>query len=96
VERTQSAIAHLVGKEAEEEVPLIRDEELTDAEWRVAEAITRGRSNKEIAASLNLSIRTVENHVSRILAKKNLSNRVEIALAILGARNGTKNEAAGG
>lgn len=96
VERTQSAIAHLVGKEAEEEVPLIRDEELTDAEWRVAEAITRGRSNKEIAAALNLSIRTVENHVSRILAKKNLSNRVEIALAILGAKNGAKNEAAGG
>ena len=88
VERTQAAIAHLVGKETEEEAPLIRDEELTDAEWRVAEAIARGRSNKEIAAALNLSIRTVENHVSRILAKKDLSNRVEIALAILGAKNG--------
>ena len=88
VERTQAAIAHLVGKEPEEEAPLIRDEELTDAEWRVAEAIARGRSNKEIAAALNLSIRTVENHVSRILAKKDLSNRVEIALAILGAKNG--------
>ena len=88
VERTQAAIAHLVGKEPDEEAPLIRDEELTDAEWRVAEAIARGRSNKEIAAALNLSIRTVENHVSRILAKKDLSNRVEIALAILGARNG--------
>ena len=54
----------------------------------MAEAIARGRSNKEIAAALNLSIRTVENHVSRILAKKDLSNRVEIALAILGAKNG--------
>ena len=87
VERTQAAIANLVGKEAEEEESLIRDEELTDAEWRVAESVARGRSNKEIAASLNLSIRTVENHVSRILAKKNLSNRVEIALVMLGARN---------
>lgn len=89
VERTQAAIANLVGSEQEDE-PLVRDEELTDAEWRVAEAIARGRSNKEIAASLNLSIRTVENHVSRILAKKNLSNRVEIALAILGARSETE------
>ena len=90
VERTQAAIAHLVGNEAAaaEEEPLTRDEELTDAEWRIAEAIARGRSNKEIASSLNLSIRTVENHVSRILAKKSLSNRVEIALAILGARSG--------
>lgn len=87
VERTQSAIAHLVGREQEEEEQLLRDEELSDAEWRVAEAIARGRSNKEIASSLNLSIRTVENHVSRILAKKNLSNRVEIALAILEAKN---------
>ena len=87
VERTQAAIANLVGKGSEEEEPLVRDEELTDAEWRVAEAVARGRSNKEIAAALNLSIRTVENHVSRILAKKNLSNRVEIALVILGAKN---------
>lgn len=87
VERTQSAIAHLVGTEQEAEEPLIRDEDLSDAEWRVAEAIARGRSNKEIASALNLSIRTVENHVSRILAKKKLSNRVEIALSILGAKN---------
>ena len=91
VERTQAAIAHLVGSEQPDEEPLVRDEELTDAEWRVAEAIARGRSNKEIAAALNLSIRTVENHVSRILAKKNLSNRVEIALAMLGAKNGPAN-----
>ena len=88
VERTQSAIAHLVGKDrGEAVVPIPRDEELSDAEWRVAEAIARGRSNKEIASALNLSIRTVENHVSRILAKKNLSNRVEIALSILGSKS---------
>jgi len=83
VERTQSAIATLVGNDETREEPLVRDEELTDAEWRVAEAIARGLSNKEIAAELNLSIRTVENHVSRILAKKNFSNRVEIARSIL-------------
>lgn len=91
VERTQAAIANLVGKETDEDEPLVRDEELTDAEWRVAEAVARGRSNKEIAAALNLSIRTVENHVSRILAKKDLSNRVEIALVILGAKNAASN-----
>lgn len=83
VERTQTAIATLVGKEGpDDEIP-VRDEELTDAEWRVAEAIARGLSNKEIAAALNLSTRTIENHVSRILAKKHFSNRVEIARSIL-------------
>jgi DNA-binding NarL/FixJ family response regulator len=67
------------GTNAEE---LIRDEDLTDAEWRVAEAVARGLSNKEIAAELKLSLRTIEGHISRILDKKNLSNRVELALHV--------------
>lgn len=85
VQRTRTAIATLVGTDDGSETTLERDEELTEAEWRVAEAIARGLSNKEIAAALNLSVRTIENHVSRILAKKNFSNRVEIARSILTA-----------
>ncbi|CAA9393895.1 MAG: hypothetical protein AVDCRST_MAG74-1257 [uncultured Pyrinomonadaceae bacterium] len=83
VERTHSTIARLVGSEMPEETVFVRDEALTEAEWRVAESVARGLSNKEIALELNLSIRTVENHVSRILAKKNFSNRVEIARYII-------------
>lgn len=84
VERTRVAITTLVGKDEEEEEKIfIRDEELTEAEWRVAEAVARGLSNKEIAQELDLSVRTIENHISRILAKKNFSNRVEIARQIL-------------
>jgi DNA-binding NarL/FixJ family response regulator len=83
VERTRTAITTLVGNEEPEAEDFVRDEELTDAEWRVAEAVARGHSNKEIAAELDLSIRTIENHVSRILAKKNFTNRVEIARLIL-------------
>jgi DNA-binding NarL/FixJ family response regulator len=60
----------------------VRDEELTDAEWRVAEAVARGLTNKEIARELNLSLRTIEGHISRILDKKGLSNRVELALKV--------------
>ena len=82
VERTRSTIARLVGDE-EKETVFIRDEQLTEAEWRVAETVARGLSNKEIADELNLSVRTVENHVSRILAKKNFTNRVEIARHII-------------
>ncbi len=85
VERTHSTIARLVGKEETAETVFVRDEELTEAEWRVAESVARGLSNKEIAAELHLSIRTVENHVSRILAKKNFHNRVEIARYVLAA-----------
>jgi len=82
VERTRSTIARLVGDE-EKETVFVRDEQLTEAEWRVAETVARGLSNKEIADELNLSVRTVENHVSRILAKKNFTNRVEIARHII-------------
>ncbi len=86
VERTRTAFATLVGSADEKEEVLTRDTDLTDAEWRVAVAIARGLTNKEIAAELNLSIRTIESHVSRILGKKNFSNRVEIARSILTLR----------
>lgn len=79
VERTHSQIARLVGA-AEPEAPLsFQDEALTEAENRVALAVSRGLSNKEIAAELEISVRTVENHISHILDKKEFSNRVEIA-----------------
>lgn len=83
VERTHSQIARLVGV-ADQDAPFtFRDEELTDAENRVALAVSRGLSNKEIAAELEISVRTVENHISHILDKKRFSNRVEIARYIL-------------
>jgi DNA-binding NarL/FixJ family response regulator len=80
VERTHSGLARLFGEKEPDEFQ--RDEELTDAEWRVAEAVARGLSNKEIAKELSLSLRTVEGHISRILDKKRLNNRVELALKI--------------
>jgi DNA-binding NarL/FixJ family response regulator len=80
VERTHSEIARLVGAEHAQEVSLtFQDEALTEAENRVAVAVSRGLSNKEIAAELEISVRTVENHISHILDKKGFSNRVEIA-----------------
>lgn len=82
VDLTHSTIARLFG-DKEQETIFVRDEELTEAEWRVARAVARGLSNKEIALELNLSVRTIENHVSRILAKKNFTNRVEIARLLL-------------
>ena len=82
VHRTHSDLARLFGEHDDSQDDLERDEELTDAEWRVAEAVARGLSNKEIARELNLSLRTIEGHISRILDKKGLSNRVELALKV--------------
>lgn len=77
VERTQAEMTRLAGASGGE-APT-RDEELTEAEWRVALAVARGLSNKEVAAELGLSVRTIEKHISNVLSKKNFSNRVEIA-----------------
>lgn len=82
VERTHSQIAQLLSSASAEEAA-IRDEALTDAEKRVALAVSRGLSNKEIAAKLEISVRTVENHISHILDKKGFTNRVEIARYML-------------
>ncbi|WP_020667466.1 helix-turn-helix transcriptional regulator [Amycolatopsis nigrescens] len=53
---------------------------LTDAEYRVAELVARGSTNREVAAQLFVSVRTVHSHVSRVLAKLGYSSRIEIAL----------------
>jgi DNA-binding NarL/FixJ family response regulator len=54
--------------------------QLTDREREVAIAIALGRSNAEISRELYMSIATVKAHVSRILEKLGLNNRVQIAL----------------
>ncbi|WP_406863873.1 response regulator transcription factor [Streptomyces sp. HUAS MG47] len=56
--------------------------ELADREREVALAVGRGASNAEIAAALYMSVPTVKTHVSRILAKLGLNNRVQIALLV--------------
>ncbi|WP_393097160.1 response regulator [Streptomyces sp. LN325] len=53
---------------------------LNDREREVAVAVGRGASNAAIAAELYMSVATVKTHVSRILAKLGLNNRVQIAL----------------
>ena len=84
IERTHSQIARLVSTSETNEAPVsFHDESLTEAEDRVALAVSRGLSNKEIAGELGISVRTVENHISHILDKKHFSNRVEIARYVL-------------
>jgi DNA-binding NarL/FixJ family response regulator len=87
VERTRTEFSRLMGSADATAPPRLQNEALTEAELKVAEAVARGLSNKEIAAELGISVRTVENHVSHILAKKGFSNRVEIARYVLEGRS---------
>jgi len=56
--------------------------ELTEREREVAVAVGQGSSNAEIAAELYMSVATVKAHVSRLLMKLDLDNRVHIALLV--------------
>lgn len=57
-----------------------RLDQLSDREREVAVLVGRGRSNAEIAGELYMSVATVKAHVSRILVKLELNNRVQVAL----------------
>ena len=43
--------------------------------------VAAGKANKEVAASLFLSEKTIEHHLSRIYAKLGVRSRVELATA---------------
>ena len=55
---------------------------LSPREHDVALAVGRGQANAEIAAALHLSVGTVKAHVSRLLDKLEVANRVQIALLV--------------
>ncbi len=59
---------------------------LSEREREVALAVGRGASNADIAAELHMSVATVKAHVSRLLAKLALDNRVQLALLVQEAR----------
>lgn len=63
-------------------VPVEEDPELdslTPREQEVMRQIARGYAYKQIATRLNISVKTVETHVSSVLRKLQLSNRHELA-----------------
>jgi DNA-binding NarL/FixJ family response regulator len=53
---------------------------LTDREKEVLQLLAEGKSNKEVATLLNLSLYTVETHRSHLMQKLNLHNTAEIVL----------------
>jgi DNA-binding NarL/FixJ family response regulator len=55
---------------------------LSEREREVALAVGQGMANADIAAELHMSVATVKAHVSRLLAKLEVDNRVQIALLV--------------
>ena len=58
--------------------------DLTEREAEVLALLADGRSNSEIARELGVSLKTVQNHVSHVLAKLQVRDRTQAALRIRG------------
>lgn len=73
------AIAYALETATVVAAPAVSTSPLTRREQQVAALITRGMTNRRIAAELVLSPRTVDSHVDRILTKLGFSSRAQIA-----------------
>ncbi|WP_236035101.1 response regulator [Alkalihalobacterium elongatum] len=72
---THHVLTHMSGDKEEHLL-----DTLTKREKEVLLEITNGKSNKEIAASLFITEKTVKTHVSNLLSKLELSDRTQAAL----------------
>ncbi|MBS2539577.1 hypothetical protein KGQ20_43235 [Catenulispora sp. NF23] len=52
---------------------------LTASEQRVADLVADGFTNREVAARLSMSVRTVESHVGSVFRKLGVRSRTELA-----------------
>ena len=77
-DRTRAELARISGRRPS-------DDELSESDQRIATLAGERRSNKEIAAALYLSVRTVETHLTHIYRKLGVRSRTELA-----ARSGRK------
>jgi DNA-binding NarL/FixJ family response regulator len=56
---------------------------LTQRELKIAEVVAEGQSNREIAAKLGLSEKTVKNHLTSIFQKTGCRNRAQLTALLL-------------
>jgi FixJ family two-component response regulator len=59
---------------------------LTPREREVMEMLVAGNTSKEIAAAMNISVRTVEGHRRMVLSKMNVSSATQLVHVVLRAR----------
>lgn len=64
--------------ENESQSPVQAQAPLSDRELQVIELVAAGLTNQEIAEKLEISKRTVDNHISNILTKTETDNRVAL------------------
>lgn len=64
---------------------MAKDKLITQREKEVLSHLLQGKSNQQIALALNISVRTVEFHLTNIYAKFHVSSRIELILHLVNA-----------
>jgi non-specific serine/threonine protein kinase len=75
----EEAIAYALSDAPEDSTAAGRGAALTRREQEVARLAATGLTNRDIAARLHLSVRTVEVHVDHVLTKLGFNNRTQLA-----------------
>lgn len=73
------------GRRSDDEGAVARSETLTPRERNVLVEIVRGRTNKEIAANLGVSVRTIESHRESLLKKLGVRGTAGLTRFAIGA-----------
>jgi len=66
------------GKNKELSLQDLSEYHITEREFAIIRLISRGFTNKEIAAELDISVNTVNNHVANIFAKTKVRSRIDL------------------
>ena len=75
--RTREEVARLAGRQPAS--GHLTPTELTPTELQIAELVAEGRSNRDVARTLFITVRTVESNLTRIYRKLDLHSRAELA-----------------
>ncbi|MGH3859994.1 ATP-binding protein [Actinokineospora sp.] len=81
---TDTAISYALREDVSRLAPETPEAPLTKREMEVAELVAKGMTNREIAKSLVISLRTAETHIDHIRTKLGFSNRTQIAAWVAG------------
>jgi len=74
------SVASIVVRHLSEKSSGVPDDDLTSREMQVLCLLAEGLSNHQIARRLNLSVRTIESHLTRVYAKLGVGSRTEAVL----------------
>ena len=68
----------ITAREMREQLSLLKKSNVTDREYQLIQLVIAGNSNRDIAATLDITLRTVETHITNIFNKLGVNRRIEL------------------